>query len=109
MSKGSQAECLDREKLLNESLKNDNLKTKVNKQPAPKAIASNNQEIQAILNREYSEARIKQLEDKLKERDEAIVLQDLAYEKLQKEFDSYKTNSNLKTDGNHFILNSKLL
>jgi len=44
----------------------------VNKQPAPKVSANNIQEIQTNLDKEYSEARIKQLEDKLKERDETI-------------------------------------
>jgi hypothetical protein len=46
----------------------------VNKQPAPKVAASNIQEIQTNLDKEYSEARIKQLEDKLKERDEKIMI-----------------------------------
>ena len=71
----------------------------MNKQPAPKVAANNIQEIQTNLDKEYSEARIKQLEDKLKERDETIAYQKLDYDKLQKEFDLYKKNSNLKADG----------
>jgi hypothetical protein len=82
------------------------LKNKVNKQPAPKVAASNIQEIQTNLDKEYSEARIKQLEDKLKERDETIAYQKLDYDKLQKEFDLYKKNSNLKADGIFLILYS---
>jgi hypothetical protein len=98
--KGLEEECLNREKLLSDSLKNESLKSKITKQPAPKVLASNNQEIQIHLNKEYYECRIKQLEDKLNERNSEIEYKNVAYDKLLTEFESFKRDSNLKVNGN---------
>jgi hypothetical protein len=82
-----------------ESQKNESLKSKINKQPAPKVTIVNQQENTDKCNTQYFEARISQLEIKLKEKEELISMQNSDLLALKNEFDKYKKDNISKDNG----------
>ena len=80
------------------------MKAKISKTQAPKVVANNNLEIQAGLDKDFYQAEIKQLKDKLNERD--ITIRDLQtnLEKKNLEFDDFKKSSTTKTTGKYILI-----
>ena len=87
---GTKIECEAKERLLMESLKDEALKSKIAKTPAPKCIAANTTEIRNECHNEFQEARINQLEIKLKQSEDLVNKQVDEIKKLKQENEDIK-------------------